>query len=102
MDSPPRSLSDRLYRRVGIVALVKYPLRTYSHRIRSPRPPPPLVSDNFWLVRSEQPTPKEKPGAEGASGGGSGPKGLGGKDGEAAALRLRIGSGTAAASKASS
>ena len=87
MDSPPRSLSDRLYRREGIVALVKYHLRTYSHSIRSPQPPPPLVSDNFWLVRSEQPTPKEKPGAERASGGGggSGPKGLGRKDGEAAA-----------------
>ena len=27
MDSPPRSLSDRLNRRVGIVALVKYHLR---------------------------------------------------------------------------
>ena len=74
MDSPPRSLSDRLYRREGIVALVKYHLRTrtYSHRIRSPRPPPPLVSDNFWLVRSEQPTPKEKPAAAAAGQKGSG------------------------------
>ena len=75
----------------GIVAEAKYhlPVRTYSIRLARP----PFVSDNFWLVRSEQPTPKEVPRAESGGGGGSGPKGLGTgrKGGERAVVgRVRV------------